>query len=411
VDHHLRHLRVAEQPVAPVTRWALAGLLGCVVLAVAYLPPRGAKSSGRRLFVTQPLRDTPARQHAQALAKAWRGAAGSLHLLTARPHLHELVRAASRDGNSLVVVAESGDVATTPPAIADSAAHVAWHGLGLGETKINVALVIQLWNRSAEHDRPPPDDGLATYLAPDSTDRTTCIAVIPAGQYWTRFYTGDLRGRYRMPFEALVQSLKAGLGPCAFYAAYGTPSRSVRGWLVERGWDVALTLDPGPRIRQSNSFIGMASPGRSWYWDAIYSLPPEAVACLAHRPDGCRAALLWGASDDPVIPFPDFMRIDRRWWVRVPRLAEGHRFLADVAREVGRERFRSFWTSALPVDTALAAVLKRPVGEWTADWQGDLAQPIRLGPAAPLGASGIALVIAALALTIVAGMASRRQVR
>src|SRR5205085_4111874 len=121
--------------------------------------------------------------------------------------------------------------------------------------------------------------------------------------------------------------------------------------------------------------------------DAIYSLPHTAVACLAGRPDGCRAAVL-GDSDDPTVPFPDIMRIDRRWG-RVPRLVEGQRFLGDVAREVGRDRFLTFWTSALPVDTALAAALKRPVGEWTADWQRDFVRPVRLGPAAPLG--GVAI--------------------
>jgi hypothetical protein len=92
-------------------------------------------------------------------------------------------------------------------------------------------------------------------------------------------------------------------------------------------------------------------------------------------------------------------------------LVEGQRFLGDVARAVGRDRFLSFWTSALPVDSALAAALKRPVGEWTADWQRDFVRPIRLGPAPPLGGVAIALLIAALAVAVVAITASRRQVR
>jgi hypothetical protein len=147
------------------------------------------------------------------------------------------------------------------------------------------------------------------------------------------------------------------------------------------------------------------------YWEAIYSLPPTAVACIASRPEGCRAAVLAGASDDPAIPLPDIVRIDQRWWRRIPRLVEGQRFLADVAHEVGRDRFVSFWTSALPVDTALAAALKRPVGEWTADWERGFVRPIRLGPTPPLGSAVIAWVIAVLILTVVAATVSRRQVR
>ncbi len=395
--------------MASLRPWVVAALASCLALALAYVPPRGAKSSGRPSLFVQSPRGTPARQRAQALADEWRATDGSLRLLTLRRHLQDLVRAANAGGRSLVVVSESADGVFA--ARTDSAARIAWRRLGLGETKVSVAFVIQLTSSSPARDRPRADEGLAAYLAPDSTDRTTCIASVSLGRYWTRYFAGDPGIiSVRFPFEALVQSLKTGLGPCAFYAAYGTPSKSVRAWLVARGWDVALSLDPGARGRQANSLIGMADPRYSWYWDAIYSFPPEAVACLAGRPDGCRAAALNGATDDPVIPFPDFMRIDRRWG-RVPRLVEGQRFLGDVAQEVGRERFLSFWNSPLPVDTALAAALKRPVGEWTADWQRDFARRIRLGPAPPLGGVGLALTIAMLAIAIVAGTAARRQVR
>ena len=411
VDGVLWILCVTEQPVAAVRGWVVAGLVGCLALALAYLPPRGARGSRPSddgFFVGQSPSGTPARQRAQALADAWRTADGSLHLLTARRRLQQLARTATASGRSLVVVSESAGVATATPSIADSAARLAWHQLGLNETKVSVALVIQLMSVSSRRDRPVPEEQTAAYLAPDSTDRTTCIAVVSVGRWWTRIFTGDLRGR--VPFDALVQTLKAGLGPCAFYAAYGTPGKSVRGWLVTRGWDLGLTLDVGPRGQHYSYVIEMADPRRQWYWDAVYALPPTAVACLASRPDGCRAAVLAGASDDPAIPSPDIMRVDRRWG-RIPRLIEGQRFLGDVARAVGRDRFLTFWTSAQPVDTALAAALKRPVGEWTADWERAFVRPIRLGPTPPLGGMAIALAIAALALAIVAGTASRRQVR
>ena len=396
--------------MASLKRWALVGVGACFALALAYLPPRGAKPSGREsLFVAQSPRGTPARQRAQAVADEWRAADGSLRLLRARRQLKAWVRDASV-GTSLVVVSESAGVWIAAPPVADSAIHVAWRQLGLGETKVNVAVVIQLATSSAGRDQPLPAEGSAAYLAPDSTDRTTCIAVVSLARYWTRFFADDPRDLVRVPLDVLVQSLKAGLGPCAFYAAYGTPGKSVRGWLVSRGWDLALTLDAGARGRQYNSLIEMVDPSYPLYWEAVYSLPPTAVACLASRPDGCRAAVLAGASDDPAISFPDILPIDRRWG-RVPRLVEGQRFLGDVARAVGRDRFLSFWTSALPVDTALAAALKRPVGEWTADWQRDFVRPIRLGPAPPLGGLVIALAIAALAVAVVAITASRRQVR
>lgn len=398
--------------MASVKRWVGAALVACLALALAYLPPRGgveAKSSGTVFFTGQPATGTPARRRAQALAEEWRGADASLQLLVARHRLQEIARAARVGSRSLVVVSESAGMVIATPVIADSAARLAWRQLGLGETKVGVALVIQLQSLARTRDQPLREAGVVAYLAPDSTDRTTCIAVVNAGRYWTRVVRGDVRGE--RTFEGLVLTLKAGLGPCAFYAAYGSPGKPVRSWLAARRWDLASSLDAGPRGR-SNSLYGMAEPRFSWYWDAIYTLPPTALACLASRPEGCRAAVLAGASDDPTVPFPDIMRVevDRRW-DRAPRLVEGYRFLGDVAREVGRDRFLTFWTSAQPVDTALAAALKRPVGEWTAEWQRDFVGPIRLGPTPPLGGVAMALAIAVLALAIVARTAARRQVR
>jgi hypothetical protein len=395
--------------VASVRPWLVAGAAGCVALALAYLPPRGAKSSGRSVFFVQAPRATPARQRAQAVADEWRAVDASLQLLTSRRQLQERVRAASARGTSLIVVGESGSVVFAAPPIADSAAHLAWRQLGLGETKISVALVIQWTDWSPSADRPRPERGLAGYLAPDSTNRTTCVAAIAAGPYWTRVLVGDSRARFA--FADLVQTLKAGLGPCAFYAAYGTPSAPVRSWLSARNWDPALRLDAGPH-GLSNSMIGMADPRSAWYWDAIYLMPPTGVACLAGRAEGCRAAVLAGASADPITRSPDIVVTDRRW-ARIMGLVEEQRFLGEVARAVGRDRFLTFWTSPQPVDTTLALALKRPVGEWTADWQRDFIRggPIRLGPAAPLGAVATAFGVALFAIAIVAVTASRRQVR
>jgi len=103
------------------------------------------------------------------------------------------------------------------------------------------------------------------------------------------------------------------------------------------------------------------------------------------------------------------VQLEQRWW-RTQRLLPGERFLADVARVVGRDRFLRFWSSPLPVDTALALALRKPVGEWTADWQRSYAPRLRLGAAAPLGAYILSLLLAALAVSGVALTVSRRQV-
>src|SRR5256886_6034046 len=50
---------------------------------------------------------------------------------------------------------------------------------------------------------------------------------------------------------------------------------------------------------------------------------------------------------------PRFLQSDPRGWWRGQRLLYSDRYLADVAREVGHDRFLRFWNSPDPVDTAL----------------------------------------------------------
>jgi len=391
--------------VASLKRWVVAGLVGCLALALAYLPPRGATSSDKSVFVGQSQQATRARQRAQALAEEWRNADAAVRLLEDRQRLK---RDSLRASPTIVFRG-----ATPPPntvrnveAVMDSV----WRALGLGETKVRVILAIELQGPSGSADRPTPLQDRVAYLTPDSTDRTTCMASLPAGSYWTLVILGKRDARHE-GFGRFAQWLQAGLGPCAFFAAYGTPGRPVRTWLAARNWDVGLYLGShGIAGERFSSLDLLGNPRSPWYYDGVYSFPPATVACLAGRPSGCRAAVLTGADEERTIPIPNVVLVERRWW-RTQHLLPGERYLGDVARTVGRDRFLDFWTSGQPVDTALALALKRPVGEWTADWERGFVRPIRLGPTPPLGAVLIALAIAVLVLTVVAATASRRQVR
>jgi len=376
-----------------------------MALALAYVPPRGAKSSGTTLFVGQSRQGTPARQRAQALAEEWRNADAAVRLLEDR----QRVRGNSFRTSPAIVFRG----ATPPPndvrnveTVMDSV----WRGLGLAETKVQVTLVIELQRPNGSANRPTPLQDRVAYLPPDSTHRTICMAYLPAGPYWTLVILGKRDARHE-GFGRLAQWLQAGLGPCAFYAAYGTPGRPVQNWLAARNWDLGLYLGShGIAGERFSSLTLLGDPRFAWYWEGVYSFSPATVACLAGRPSGCRTAVLAGAAEERTIPIASIVLVERRWW-QTQRLLPGERYLGDVARTVGRDRFLSFWTSSLPVDTALAAALKRPVGEWTADWQRGFVAPIRLGPAPPLGGVAIALAIAVFAIGIVTATASRRQIR
>jgi len=383
--------------------WIAGAVGGCALIALAYLPPRGGAARGPR-FATHSPEPTAARRRAQAIADEWRETDASLHLLEDRQHVK---RDSSRVGPTIIFRGSAPSPAgvRTVEAVADTM----WRGLGLGETKVRAVLVIALEHAPGAIEGPTPDQNRVAFLTPDSTDRTTCIAFLPANNFWTAVLLGHAP-RHMEP-QWLERWLQSGLGPCAFYAAYGTPGRSVRSWLAARNWDVALYLGTHGIAGERFSSLNLLGDSRySWYWDGVYSFPPATVACLAGRSDGCRSAVLEGADDDARIAVPEIVRLEQGWW-RKQRLLPGERFLADVARDVGRDRFQTFWTSPLPVDTALAAALRQPVGEWTERWERRFIQPIRLGAASPLGATLLALLLATLAVSAVALTASRRQVR
>lgn len=399
--------------MAPVKRWATLVLAGCIVIAFAYLPPRGKASSPSRFtFMSQSPQVTPARRRAQALAEEWRATDAARRLLESRASLRQRW---SRDtaairGALVVLLAES---AIPPSAVhmVEAAMDTAWRQLGLADTKVRVSLLLELSEARPRTRDPAPEVQQVAYLEPDSTNRTTCLALVPVGPYWTRFILGEQKSDQARMRSRFVQWLSAGLGPCAFYAAYGTPGRPVRQWLAARNWDLARYLDaPGINGEIFSSLNLMGDPRFSWYWEAVYSFPPATVACLAGRASGCRAAVLVGSDREVDLTIPQVVSIERRWW-RTQHLLPGERYLSDVARTIGRDRFQSFWTSTLPVDTALAAALKQPVGEWTEQWERRFVPRIRLGAAAPLGAVAWALLLAAAALATVALTASRRQVR
>ena len=399
--------------MASVKRWVALAVLGCIVIAFAYLPPRGGVSTkGLRLFVNQSPQGTPARLRAQALADEWRAADGALRLVQERQRFRQAVGGAPRRGNTAGVTVLFTSATTVSPAVVhmvEAAMDTAWHQLGLGETKVHVAAVLELWEPRVSGRAPSLQHDEIAYLEPDSTDRTTCIAFLPAGLYWTRVMRGERRPA--TGFGGLVQWLQASLGPCAFYAAYGTPGKPVRRWLAARNWDVALHLDADRAGQDRFSSVNvLGDPRFRWFWESIYSFPPATVECLAGRPNGCRAAVRAGSETDRDTPIPQVLRMERRWWRR-QHLIPGERYLADVAHAVGRDRFLSFWTTALPVDSALTLALKEPVGEWTSAWEGRFVPRIRLGPTVSIVAMVLALLLAAVAVTGVTLSASRRQVR
>jgi len=388
--------------------WLAAALLACGAVAVAYLPPRGAAREAR--WRDEPFRQTPARLRAQALAAQWRTANLSLRLPEYRRRLQpELLRRRERDDPGPALLVEAPDsLATFVRERLRAALDTVSRQLGLGVTKVSVGLIVDLRRSVSTNaaETPSQDFESPAYLFPDSSDRTTCVALIPAWRW-----TGTLAVEPPVRNQRVEDMLRTALGACAFYAAYGTPSRGIRHWLAKRGYDLARApfWDRERPERPQDSFV-MYQDGTRWWWRSVYQFPVTAIGCLAGRATSCRAAVLSGAEEASGDSLPRFLESDPRGWWRRQRLLYSDRYLADVVREVGHDRFLRFWNSTDPVDTALATALKTPVGEWTERWQRRFVPRLPLGPAAPLSATVLGLLLGGGAVMVIALGATRRQV-
>ena len=386
--------------------WLAAVLLACGAVALAYLPPRGAGRKSR--WRDEPFAQTPARLRAQALAFQWRGANMALRLPEYRKRLEpEFLRRRERDEPGPALLLEAPD--SLPPFARErlrATLDTVSRQLGLGVTKVSVGLVVDLrrYVSAKAGETPSQDVESPAYLFPDSSDRTTCVGLIPAWRW-----TGTLAAQPPVRSQEVKDWLRTGLGPCAFYAVYGAPGKGVQHWLAKRGYDLARVplLDRERLERPQYSFVMYQE---RWQWGTVYRFPITAIGCLAGRTLSCRAGVLSGAEAATDDSLPRFLESEpRRWWWG-QRVLYSDRYLADVAREVGHDRFLRFWNSPDPVDTALATALKMPVGEWTERWQRRFVPRLPLGPAAPVSATVIGLLLGGAAVAVVSLGAKRRQV-
>ncbi|MGH7568457.1 MAG: hypothetical protein ACREL9_05735 [Gemmatimonadales bacterium] len=399
-----------------LTWWGAGAAAVCVLIAAAYLPPRGASPPRSRTPRAAP--PTAARLQAQALAEQWREMDLALRLAQFRNRLEpefERRRHADVEGPALLFAGGTqGNVAAEFERTVRQTLDAVWRSLDLGVSKVAVGVVLETGGAL-----PPPPSPAASnhpqivrarsYLLPDSTDRAACVAYVPADR-WERWLQTIVPARRT---EQLAEWLKLALGPCAFYAGFGTPGRPARRWLAARHYTLAVVPDWSPSVAAEvgghSAFVHDPATGR-WWWSGISGMPVSAVGCLGGRATSCEDAVLAGSGDRVEDSLPRIVTITPSWW-RAERLLEEDRFLADVVREVGHDRFLRFWNSPLAVEPSLAAALRAPVGEWTARWQRRFAPRLPLGPIAPLSAGVTGVLLAGVAVLSALLAAIRRQAR
>ena len=388
--------------------WIVAPFGACLVVAIAYLPPRAMPLLGQRFFrVFQTFEPpTPYRQRVQELAQRYRVTSFELTMReygeALRPEL-ERRRALELPGPT-VYFPNPGPLSDSARSLVRSLLNSAWSQVGLGSSKISVGVVVDVvFDRPPGRESPAHMPAANAFLLPDSSNRATCLAYMPI-IYWGR--PEVLTQSHPAPSKELAELLRNGLGTCAYFAAFGAPGHEIARWLTSRHYDLALYPWKQDAKTESKMDLFGLDPGNPGFWSFAYLYQPDAVGCMAGRPDACRRTALATRSGEAV----PVVSTEQNWW-KPPSLAGANRYLADLVDDVGPERFGRFWNSELPVDTALATAMRMPVGEWTRRWQATLVPPIRLGPAAPPSAMVLATLLGVAAVVLVMLTATRRQVR
>lgn len=346
---------------------------------------------------------TPSRARALALADDWRAAALQLRLHGYRATVGTVLARRARAEEPSVDLLFEADSATRAShgSALDSALAHGWSGLGLGVTKVSVGLVVVTSEMLRAEVRGDPIGlrNLSSFLVPDSLDRRVCVRLV-------EMQTPHLASLLKQ--GALVPMLQGSLGPCAFYARFGAPGPRVRRWLDARGHDGAFLPNwnraPGPGQQ-----TWIADFLREGSWISLYALPFGTIRCALGRVDACLEQIRRGDNDHPGTGVVG--RAAEGWDLRQMQLIGAEQLLARVLATAGPERFADFWTTTLPVDSALTLALGEPVGEWTARWQRSQLPFLHVGPAPRPGSVLMGLVVSIGAVGAAMAIGMRREVR
>jgi hypothetical protein len=201
------------------------------------------------------------------------------------------------------------------------------------------------------------------------------------------------------------------LGPCGFFAAFGEPGPRVREWLIGGGWqytvDGSWTVAPVIELpRQDGSIFKGPSPALGFL--ALGS----GTDCIKGALDACeRSVVGMGTRRGPFSiggATPSYQLGTRRFYAG----GIGYRaseLLSDAVRDLGKDRFKAFWTSADSVPVAFEKASGRRWGAFIQGWMSTHYGAIEPGPRlSGFGLlTGTLLIAAALGATML--MSAKRQ--
>ncbi|HEX7939918.1 MAG TPA: hypothetical protein VF483_13100 [Gemmatimonadaceae bacterium] len=222
--------------------------------------------------------------------------------------------------------------------------------------------------------------------------------------------------RYWAGYLTSPQSADRLLGPCAYYETFGAPGPSIDRWLANGAWRFAGS--PVVRPPDDWSYVGWWAPlwGRTSGWPLRMFTSVAGYRCASGDAATCRQIVL-DPNADPDVRVKVHVGRDRivtnEFYSGSLDMAMGpleSMLLPEMAKAMGTDQFRRFWTSDKPVDEAFRAVTGQDIGEWSAAWaQRAYSRPGR-GPGMDAASMAWTLVLILGGLAGAIAASRRRQV-
>ena len=347
---------------------------------------------------------------ATALGAEWRAVWKRWRLEAYRASLAHAADSARAAGGTAPLLVIDGPATAAQRSELNQDLATIWKQASPDGFKVAVALVIVRDAAKAPGpDTPSPDEpaGGLTYLFPDSLHRDMCLAVMNESGQSKRFFNV-----HDMSNMQIDRWLSESLGPCAFYGAYGVPGREIGRWLNSEG--MAYAIYPRWWTRTRDPWLGFWYNGDApkdrqpaTWWVFVYSfLPWDGAACYGSRVTQCARNVF----DSAAIADSQPGYWDEANWYREQPFFGGVTYLSDLAHTVGPARFSDFWSSDVPMDSAIHLATGKPLGDWTLAWARTSGPTLHLGPNAPPLDVFWGLFPAVLALGGALWYARRRQI-
>lgn len=382
-----------------VRRWVIGACLGCAVLALSLWPITDYRREIWWMTNTGASAADIARWNLNETGEAWA-------LLVRRDSLLQSSRTAPpRD---VSVVFDTMVPTPTRPALTKAIRRALTADSSRGPDMKVVVFVSRRTSIRLDRERTDVASlGDTWYFLPAATDGRTCLVLAYQEE-------AELRSLVEAGDEANREEwAEHTVAPCAWYRDFGPAGPRVEQWLRSAGYLYAGRLDRGgSRARLGEHGIKQdAEPdigellGLVFGRVSEFEVPTEVRACAHHDLDICRAILHWRHRRSRFGPLASVARQTGGY--------ERHEltwFLADLHREIGAARFKRFWTSPAPIDSAFREATGSSLELWTQRWLlGRIARP-QFGPTPTTSGLTLGGGLLVLLLGIGTAFAMRRQV-